>query len=88
MTAPRCKWRKLDEKSSTFVAAAMRGTKSSEKTSFCLLRGNARNRKNKLELTCFNTDRGIMTSGPTKTGPMDQETVREFRAFGCKYIHR
>jgi hypothetical protein len=51
MTAPRCKWRKL-------------------------------------ELTCFNTDRGIMTSGPTKTGPMGQETVQEFRAFGCKYIHR
>jgi hypothetical protein len=83
MTA-RCRWEKEGSK---WLTAKMRAGAERPTALFCYINTNARNRKNKLELTCFVHDDGILRDSFAKSAPLNQENVRAFRELGCAFVH-
>jgi hypothetical protein len=80
----RCRWEK---DGSRWLTAKMRKGAKRPTALFCWINANARNRKNKLELTCFEDDDGILRSRVAKSAPLNQKNVRDFRELGCTFVH-
>lgn len=82
MSRANCSWRK-EGKGNWLTARMKPGTKV---VRFCYIMANPHNRKNKLELTCFEGKDGAIVDTMVKNATLNQENVQAFRELGCAVV--